>query len=124
MIIKTLIIDEFNLYTNIDKKFEKIIFPWDEQYFKKQNYSLKQLVFIYECIVDLKSVEIIQSDINGILNEEKNNSDFYLSVNDLSRVNKDLKYKTYRAEISLLSAEGDKFFKFWELAKKTIINKI
>ena len=123
MIIKTLIIDEFNLNTNIDKKFEKILFPWDEQYFKKQNYSLKQLVFIYECIVDLKSVEIIQSDINGILNEEKNNSDFYLSVNDLSRVNKDLKYKTYRAEISLLSAEGDKFFKFWDSAKKILARR-
>ena len=54
MIIKTLIIDEFNLNTNIDKKFEKILFPWDEQYFKKQNYFLKQLVFIYECIIDLK----------------------------------------------------------------------
>lgn len=120
MIIKTLIIDEFNLHTNIDKKFEKIIFPWDEQYFKKQSYSLKQLVFIYECIIDLESVEIIQSDINGILNEEKNNSDFYLSVNDLSRVNKDLKYKTYREEISLLSAEGDKFFKFWDSAKKIL----
>ena len=123
MIIKTLIIDEFNLNTNIDKKFEKILFPWDEQYFKKQNYSLKQLVFIYECIIDLKSVEIIQSDINGILNEEKNNSDFYLSVNDLSRVSKDLKYKTYRAEISLLSAEGDKFFKFWDSAKKILARR-
>jgi len=38
-------------------KAARAIFVWDATYFERQNYSLKRLTFIYECLVDLRKQE-------------------------------------------------------------------
>jgi hypothetical protein len=39
----------------------KVIYIWDDEYFKAENYSLKRLVFIYETLCEMP-VEIIRGD--------------------------------------------------------------
>jgi hypothetical protein len=44
----------------------KKVFVWDNTYFKKQKYSFKRLVFIYECLQELP-IEIIQGETEKVL---------------------------------------------------------
>lgn len=42
----------------------RAVFVWDSAYFARQDYSLKRLTFIYECLIDLQSQQdIANSDM-------------------------------------------------------------
>ena len=80
MNLKILILNENNLnprIINSDISFDKIIFPWDAPYFEKQNYSLKQLVFIYECLISFDEIDIeineYSSNSNKIIRTKQEN---------------------------------------------------
>jgi len=44
----------------------RAIFIWDDAYLRARNYSLKRLVFIYECLCALP-VEIVHGDMTAVL---------------------------------------------------------
>lgn len=44
----------------------KAIYVWDDDYFRRVNYSLKRLVFIYETLCELP-VEIIRGDTRSVI---------------------------------------------------------
>lgn len=67
------LLDEMNMRTSNlnlpdDVDGAKMIFIWDAEYFKQQNYSLKRLVFIYECLADL-GVDVYQGDTLEVLDK-------------------------------------------------------
>ena len=44
------------------------VFIWDDAYFERQNYSLKRLTFIYECLIGLQErVVVYQGDTETLL---------------------------------------------------------
>ena len=73
MMTDIVLLDEMNMRTSNlslpdDADRAKMIFIWDAEYFKRQNYSLKRLVFIYECLADL-GVDVYQGDTLEVLDQ-------------------------------------------------------
>jgi len=57
------------------------IFIWDQAYFQRQNYSLKRLAFIYECLIDLQ--QQIDTTQNGSLRLEVYEGDTQSVLQDI-----------------------------------------
>ena len=55
-----------NTVVGLSNKDTKVIYVWDDEYYKNRGYSLKRLVFIYEALCKLP-VQILRGDPTLIL---------------------------------------------------------
>ena len=55
-----------NAFVGLLNKDTKVIYVWDDEYYKNRGYSLKRLVFIYESLCKLP-VQILRGDTTQIL---------------------------------------------------------
>ena len=109
----------------------KIIHVWDDNYYKKRSYSLKRLVFIYECLCE-STAEIIRGDTIEVLRSLDKDTiivpftpDTIIRglTNELSKFAniKPLKDDTFCDFDSTIDVK--RFFKYWNIAKKTAFTK-
>tara|TARA_A100001015_G_scaffold300772_1_gene386694 strand:+ start:1730 stop:2119 length:390 start_codon:yes stop_codon:yes gene_type:complete len=125
MNLKILILNENNLNPRIIKGdiiFDKVIFPWDTEYFEKQNYSLKQLIFIYECLISFEEIEIIKSSTDKLIDElSKENKIFLVNQNKINNEsNENIKIINTKSSIN---KKFMSFFPFWKELKPIIKKK-
>tara|TARA_B100000579_G_C22544954_1_gene717078 strand:+ start:136 stop:558 length:423 start_codon:yes stop_codon:yes gene_type:complete len=110
------------------KKDTKVVFVWDDEYYKNRGYSLKRLVFIYETISKLP-VQILRGDTLQILtscNPKKVLIPFTADTG-LTRLSQSLS-RSFNVEIIKddlfceedLSFKTKRFFKYWKKAEKTV----
>ena len=113
------------------KKDTKVVFVWDDGYYKNRGYSLKRLVFIYETISKLP-VQILRGDTLQILtscNPTKVLIPFTADTG-LTRLSQSLS-RSFKVEIIKddlfceedFSFETKRFFKYWKKAEKTVFFK-
>ena len=113
------------------KKDTKVVFVWDDEYYKNRGYSLKRLVFIYETISKLP-VQILRGDTLQILtsyNPKKVLISFTADTG-LTRLSQSLS-RSFNVEIIKddlfceedFSFETKRFFKYWKKAEKTVFFK-
>ena len=105
----------------------KAVHIWDDEYYRRQGYSLKRLVFIYETLLELP-LEIIHGNTLDILSKENLDhivipySDDQALRNLFSKIEK-IKTVHYLFETSFVhldrTVEFKRFFKYWNQAKKT-----
>ena len=109
----------------------KIVHVWDDNYYKSRSYSLKRLVFIYECLCDSPAeivrgdtIEVLRSlDINTItvpFTPDTIITNLTNGLSDFANL-KILKDDTFCDFDSAL--EVKRFFKYWNIAKKTAFKK-
>lgn len=109
----------------------RAVFVWDDDYFRKLDYSLKRLVFIYETLCELP-IDIIQGDTKSVIKEispsrlyaPATNKPHVLAVmNDLKSI-ADLKVINDEDFVSIQTpADLKRFFKYWSTAEKTAFFK-
>lgn len=113
------------------KKDTKVIYVWDDEYYKNRGYSLKRLVFIYETISKLP-VQILKGDTAQILTSltPKKVLIPFTADTRLTKFSQNLSL-SFNVEIIRddLFCEGDfsfetkRFFKYWKKAEKTVFFK-
>ena len=105
----------------------RALFIWDDAYFKKRNYSLKRLVFIYETLISMP-VEIVLGETSEIVNDlaPKKIITTYTADIELRRLMSET-FKDFELELVYPKAfvhindefNFTRFFKYWNKAKKT-----
>ena len=105
----------------------RALFIWDDAYFKKRNYSLKRLVFIYETLTTMP-VEIVHGKTLDIVKEiaPKKVITPYTSDLELRQLMSET-FKDFELELVYPKAfvhindefNFTRFFKYWNKAKKT-----
>ena len=105
----------------------RVIFIWDDAYFRQANYSLKRLVFIYETLCQMQ-IEIIQGETLELID--------LLSPDQITTFfTTDLQIKEILTHLSSLypvkiikpdpfviipdSDDSKRFFQYWNQARKT-----
>ena len=109
----------------------KVIYVWDDEYYKKRGYSLKRLVFIYESLCTLP-VQILRGNAAEILtsfNPKKVLIPFTadtgltkMSENLSRRFNVEIIKDDLFCEVNF-DFETKRFFKYWKRAEKTVFFK-
>lgn len=105
----------------------KLIFIWDDEYFKERQYALKRLIFIYECLCELpleilhgKTIETLQK-----LNPDKiiipHTADTVIKafIDDISKAFRVTVVKPPEFASIPKGHSFTRFFKYWNKAKKT-----
>ena len=105
----------------------RALFIWDDAYFKKRNYSLKRLVFIYETLISMP-VEIVLGETSEIVNDlsPKKIITPYTADLELRRLIREISVE-FELEFVYPNAfvhiddnfNFTRFFKYWNKAKKT-----
>ena len=106
----------------------RVIYVWDDEYYKNRGYSLKRLVFIYETLSKLP-VQILRGDtiqVVGSFNPKKVLIPFTADIG-LTKLSQSLS-RSFNVEIVRddlfceedFSFETKRFFKYWKKAKKTV----
>lgn len=110
------------------EKDTRVIYVWDDEYYKNRGYSLKRLVFIYETLSKLP-VQILRGDTAQILssfNPKKVLIPFTADTG-LTKLSQSLS-RSFNVEIVRddlfceedFSFETKRFFKYWKKAEKTV----
>ena len=109
----------------------KVIYVWDDEYYKNRGYSLKRLVFIYESLCMLP-VQILRGNAAEILtsfNPKKVLIPFTadrgltkMSENLSRRFNVEIIKDDLFCEVNF-DFETKRFFKYWKRAEKTVFFK-
>jgi len=101
----------------------KVIFIWDDAYFKSRGYSLKRLVFIYETLCSL-SIDIILGNSLKILMELKP-TELYIPLKHnayvdevLYKLSREMKIHLVPDEIFASIPKNCKFWRFFQYWKK------
>ena len=116
-----------NIIKDKNISYDKVIYIWDKDYFKRRDYSLKKLVFIYESLCEIpceiisgNSIEVLDKlSPSRVLLQYPVDSHLlqladhiadkftleYIYPNDFVTIDSKIEYK--------------RFFKFWNKAKKT-----
>ena len=112
-------------------KDTKVIYVWDDEYYKNRGYSLKRLVFIYESLCKLP-VQILRGDTTQILTSFNPKKVFipFTADTGLTTLSQSLS-RSFNVEIIKddLFCEEDfdlktkRFFKYWKKAAKTVFFK-
>lgn len=104
------------------------VFIWDDAYFRAQEYSAKRLVFIIECLADMK-VEVFKGDTQEALSElSVGNPIFTASTPNpaLNDIIEALDIQTVN-EIPLARidehADLGRFFRYWKKAGKSVMGR-
>ena len=105
----------------------KALFIWDDAYFKKRNYSLKRLVFIYETLISMpveivhgKTLEIVKEIApKKVITPYTPDLELRLLIREMSR-EFELEF-VYPKAFAHIDDKFDftRFFKYWNKAKKT-----
>ena len=95
----------------------RALFIWDDAYFKKRNYSLKRLVFIYETLTTMP-VEIVNGKTLDIVKEiaPKKVITPYTSDLELRRLIRGISVEFVHIDDNF---SFTRFFKYWNKTKKT-----
>lgn len=109
------------------------VFIWDNDYFKKEAYSLKRLVFIYESLLELP-VEIYQGstlEVVEVLIQQHGSKKLWLAETPDAWLKQQLAMLTAKVElcwvpdkpfVELEQKEYTRFFKYWNKAKRQLLN--
>ena len=103
------------------------LFIWDNEYFKSQGYTVKRLLFIYECLLEM-DVKIIQGDTAQILSDFCNgqiftahtpNPYFLKIIEALGKAGSKITIieDTPFSQMPM-NAEMGRFFQFWNKGRK------
>ena len=109
----------------------KVIYVWDDEYYKNRGYSLKRLVFIYESLCTLP-VQILRGNTVDILNSFNPKGVLipFTADTGLTRMSEKLS-RRFNVEIIKddlfcevnFDFETKRFFKYWKRAEKTVFFK-
>ena len=109
----------------------KVIYVWDDEYYKNRGYSLKRLVFIYESLCTLP-VQILRGNTVDILNSFNPKGVLipFTADTGLTRMSEKLS-RRFNVEIIKddlfcevnFDFETKRFFKYWKGAEKTVFFK-
>ena len=109
----------------------KVIYVWDDEYYKNRGYSLKRLVFIYESLCMLP-VQILRGNTADILNSFNPKGVLipFTADTGLTRMSEKLS-RRFNVEIIKddlfcevnFDFETKRFFKYWKRAEKTVFFK-
>jgi len=109
----------------------KAIYVWDDAYFRRVNYSLKRLIFIYETLCALP-VDIIFGNTPDILRElapttlyipATNNPLILEIITELKTITSVQIYEDEAFVVPKKSADFIRFFQYWNKAEKTAFLK-
>ena len=108
----------------------RTVFIWDNNYFTKKRYSLKRLVFIYECLCELP-VDILFGDTVSLIRELHPEKVIIQDTPD-SDVCQLIATISQHAHVEIIPQENfsqlpekssfKRFFPFWHKAKKYILS--
>ncbi len=106
------------------------VFIWDDAYFERQNYSLKRLTFIYECLIGLQErVAVYQGDtetllrnicVDGKLYVADTPNPIFLEIigkiaqNNVVEIVKDKPFINAPDDVDMT-----RFFRFWNRSRKS-----
>jgi hypothetical protein len=105
----------------------KALFIWDDAYFRKANYSLKRLVFIYETLCELP-IDIIHGSTTAIVQElspsalympATNNPLIVEIIHDLNSVAPVHTIEDEAFVVFKKPVQFRRFFQYWNKAEKT-----
>lgn len=105
----------------------KAIYVWDDTYFRKANYTLKRLIFIYETLCELP-VDIIHGNTFDMIRECAPSTLYIPATNNplIAKIIHDLKsaVPVHIAQDEAFAAikkssEFRRFFQYWNKAEKT-----
>ena len=105
----------------------KALFIWDDAYFKKRNYSLKRLVFIYETLISMpveivhgKTLEIVKEIApKKVITPYTSDLELRLLIREMSG-EFELEFVYPKAFVHIDDKfHFTRFFKYWNKAKKT-----
>ena len=117
-----------NTVVGLSNKDTKVIYVWDDEYYKNRGYSLKRLVFIYESLCKLP-VQILRGDTTQILTSFNPKKVFipFTADTGLTKLSQSLS-RSFNVEIIKddlfceedFDIETKRFFKYWKKAEKTV----
>ena len=117
-----------NTVVGLLNKDTKVIYVWDDEYYKNRGYSLKRLVFIYESLCKLP-VQILRGDTTQILTSLNPKKVFipFTADTGLTKLSQSLS-RSFNVEIIKddlfceedFDIETKRFFKDWKKAEKTV----
>ncbi len=106
------------------------IFVWDNDYFKSQNYTVKRLLFIYECLLEMDvtiiegSTQEVLRDISkgGVIHTAKTLNPYFKTIIKNLRTTSDVQV-TADELFSQIPYDTDmgRFFRFWNKARKSMM---
>lgn len=106
-----------------------VLFIWDDAYFKRREYSLKRLVFIYETLCELP-VEILYGktiDVIATLQVEKVITPYTADTevkSIIAELKESIEVEVVHDKPFVKIPDGydfKRFFKYWNKAKKTAL---
>ena len=109
----------------------RAVFIWDDRYLQQLDYSLKRLIFIYETLCELP-VDIIRGDTIAVLKELSPSLIFapasrkthLVTLSDHVRLVTQLEIIEDDMFVSIPEkTDFKRFFKYWNLAQKTALQK-
>ncbi len=105
----------------------KAIFVWDDEYFRRANYSLKRLIFIYETLCELP-IDIIQGGTVDVI-QEINPAKLYVPATNNALIISIIDNLTPILPTQIVADEpfvvikkptdNRRFFQYWNKAEKT-----
>ena len=117
-----------NTVVGLLNKDTKVIYVWDDEYYKNRGYSLKRLVFIYESLCKLP-VQILRGDTTQILTSFNPKKVFipFTADTGLTKLSQSLS-RSFNVEIIKddlfceedFDIETKRFFKYLKKAEKTV----
>ena len=115
---------------NILNSDRKKIYIWDDEYFKKRNYSLKKLVFIYETLCEM-DIDIVYGNSLDIIKSFQPDNVFTIHTVD-SEIKKLFSEISQLCELIVLGNKNfidfkennniTRFFQYWNKAKKKVFD--
>lgn len=108
------------------------IFIWDDSYFQAQGYSLKRLVFIYECLLDIPRLQLYHGDMKTILGELCKGQTVFVAETPNPTLQDIIKVVSENCDTTLIgslpfvqisdNADMRRFFRYWNRAKKSAVS--
>ena len=112
------------------KNVKAVLFIWDNEYFQSQGYTVKRLLFIYECLLEM-DVQIIKGNTLEVLSDFCEGEIFTASTPnpyflDIVEQMGERSSKVTLVEDDPFSQipqdeEMERFFRFWNKGRKSIM---
>ena len=106
------------------------LFVWDNEYFQSQNYTVKRLLFIYECLLEMdvqiikgNTAEVLSDFCEGQIYTAYTPNPYFLDIIE--------KLRTSSSRVTMIEGEPfsqidsdvpmGRFFQFWNKGRKFIM---
>ena len=112
------------------KNAKAAIFIWDNEYFKSQDYTVKRLLFIYECLLDMdvsiiegNSLDILSDFCEGAIYMADTPNPYFLDIVEKMRERKSNVILVPDEPFSQMPTDTDmeRFFRFWNKGRKSMM---